>query len=62
MRVRPPRDADELTAQLKEKAPEGIDMYFENVGGMQFDAALASLFVGVAGVGATARRYNGGGR
>jgi NADPH-dependent curcumin reductase CurA len=33
----------ELTAALKEVAPNGIDMYFENVGGMHFDAAFASL-------------------
>ena len=32
-----------LTARLKECAPEGIDMYFENVGGVHFEAAMASL-------------------
>lgn len=36
-------NADELTAALKAVAPEGIDMYFENVGGIHFDAAFASL-------------------
>jgi NADPH-dependent curcumin reductase CurA len=36
-------NADELTAALKIAAPNGIDMYFENVGGMHFDAAFASL-------------------
>ena len=35
--------AAELQAALKEAAPEGIDMYFENVGGIHFDAAYASL-------------------
>lgn len=35
--------AEELKAKLKECAPEGIDMYFENVGGIHFDAALASI-------------------
>jgi len=32
-----------LTARLKECAPDGIDMYFENVGGVHFEAAMASL-------------------
>jgi len=32
-----------LTARLRECAPEGIDMYFENVGGVHFEAAMASL-------------------
>lgn len=36
-------NAQELTAALKAVAPDGIDMYFENVGGMHFDAAFASL-------------------
>lgn len=36
-------DAAGLTAALKEVAPEGIDMYFENVGGMHFEAAFNSL-------------------
>jgi len=35
--------AESLTAALKEAAPDGIDMYFENVGGIHFDAAFASL-------------------
>lgn len=35
--------AEELTAALKAVAPEGIDMYFENVGGIHFDAAFATL-------------------
>eukprot|EP00599_Poterioochromonas_sp_BG-1_P007539 CAMPEP_0173135316 /NCGR_PEP_ID=MMETSP1105-20130129/1822_1 /TAXON_ID=2985 /ORGANISM="Ochromonas sp., Strain BG-1" /LENGTH=351 /DNA_ID=CAMNT_0014047297 /DNA_START=114 /DNA_END=1169 /DNA_ORIENTATION=+ len=34
---------EELIAQLKAVAPEGIDMYFENVGGIHFEAALACL-------------------
>jgi hypothetical protein len=32
-----------LVAALKAVAPEGIDMYFENVGGFHFDAALECL-------------------
>ncbi len=32
-----------LQAALKEAAPEGIDMYFENVGGFHFEAAFDSL-------------------
>lgn len=36
-------NAEELLAQLKAVAPEGIDMYFENVGGMHFDAAMEAL-------------------
>jgi NADPH-dependent curcumin reductase CurA len=35
--------ADELSAALKAVAPEGIDMYFENVGGMHFEVAFNSL-------------------
>lgn len=34
---------DELKAALKEAAPDGIDMYFENVGGDHFEAAFESL-------------------
>lgn len=36
-------DADALKKALKEVAPEGIDMYFDNVGGMHFVAAFNSL-------------------
>jgi NADPH-dependent curcumin reductase CurA len=36
-------DASELTQRLREVAPGGIDMYFENVGGMHFEAAMATL-------------------
>lgn len=36
-------NVDELTAALKVVAPDGIDMYFENVGGMHFEAAFNSL-------------------
>lgn len=35
--------ASELTAALKDAAPEGIDMYFENVGGIHFEAAMNCL-------------------
>lgn len=37
------KDAYELKAKIKECSPDGIDMYFENVGGMHFDAALACM-------------------
>jgi len=33
----------ELAALVKEHAPEGIDFYFENVGGDHFTAAMANL-------------------
>eukprot|EP00992_Anisonema_acinus_P001545 TRINITY_DN10491_c3_g1_i1.p1 TRINITY_DN10491_c3_g1~~TRINITY_DN10491_c3_g1_i1.p1 ORF type:complete len:349 (-),score=75.89 TRINITY_DN10491_c3_g1_i1:102-1148(-) len=36
-------DTETLTAALKEKAPDGIDMYYENVGGSHFEAAMANL-------------------
>ena len=32
-----------MVALLKEVAPEGIDMYFENVGGMHFEASMKVL-------------------
>ncbi|MFD0638143.1 NADP-dependent oxidoreductase [Catenulispora yoronensis] len=35
--------AGELVAQLKREAPEGIDVYFDNVGGDHLDAALATM-------------------
>jgi hypothetical protein len=34
---------EELYGKLKELAPDGIDMYFENVGGMHFEAAFKAL-------------------
>lgn len=34
---------EELVAKLKEVAPNGIDMYYDNVGGMHFEAAFRSL-------------------
>lgn len=34
---------EDLTAALKSAAPDGIDMYFENVGGFHFEAAFDSL-------------------
>ena len=37
--------ADELGAKLASAAPGGIDMYFENVGGMHLEAAFANLRV-----------------
>jgi len=37
------KDKHELVAALKAVAPNGIDMYFENVGGMHFDAAMDCL-------------------
>jgi NADPH-dependent curcumin reductase CurA len=36
-------DAAGLVAKVKELAPDGIDMYFENVGGMHFEAAMELL-------------------
>lgn len=36
-------NTEELKAALKDVAPDGIDMYFENVGGMHFEAAFESL-------------------
>ena len=36
-------DKDSLKEALLKAAPEGIDMYFENVGGYHFDAAFDSL-------------------
>ena len=35
--------AADLAAAVKEHAPKGIDMYFENVGGAHFEAAFNSL-------------------
>jgi NADPH-dependent curcumin reductase CurA len=34
---------EKLVKELKSVDPAGVDMYFENVGGMQFDAAFQSL-------------------
>jgi len=54
--------AADLVAMLKTVAPEGIDMYFENVGGIHFDAAMEVLRphgrVAVCGV---ISEYNKGG-
>ena len=36
-------NSTELVTALKEVSPNGIDMYFENVGGFHFDAALEVL-------------------
>ena len=35
--------AEELAKKIKESSAAGIDMYFENVGGMHFEAAMACL-------------------
>ncbi|MEK0364141.1 NADP-dependent oxidoreductase [Pseudomonas sp. CBC3] len=35
--------ADDFTQQLAERCPDGIDIYFENVGGKVFDAVLPLL-------------------
>ena len=37
------KDAASLSAALKEACPDGIDGYFENVGGMVLDAALPRM-------------------
>lgn len=37
------RKAGDLTAAVKAALPEGIDVYFENVGGAHLDAALANM-------------------
>jgi|HubBroStandDraft_1064217.scaffolds.fasta_scaffold13313_3 NADPH-dependent curcumin reductase CurA len=34
---------NDLTAAIRREAPEGIDVYFDNVGGSTLDAALANL-------------------
>ena len=34
---------EDVAARLREAAPEGIDLYFDNVGGEILDAALANL-------------------
>lgn len=34
---------EELVERIRAVAPDGIDMYFENVGGIHFDAAYATL-------------------
>lgn len=36
------KTAESLTGALEEACPEGIDVYFENVGGVHLEAALAS--------------------
>jgi NADPH-dependent curcumin reductase CurA len=50
---------DELPKQLAKAAPEGIDVYFDNVGGEHFEAALEAFrdFGRVAACG-TISRYN----
>src|SRR5205814_1251225 len=37
------RKAGDLTKAVREALPEGIDVYFENVGGAHLDAALANM-------------------
>lgn len=50
---------DDLTAAIREAAPDGIDGYFENVGGAHFTAALENLkqFGRIAACGMI-QRYN----
>jgi NADPH-dependent curcumin reductase CurA len=40
------KNADKLHRAIREVCPEGIDVYFENVGGAMFDAALLNINVG----------------
>jgi len=40
------KNAEELSAAIKKVAPDGIDLYFENVGGDQWDAVLPQLRTG----------------
>ncbi len=40
------KDLPELTSAIRTAAPDGIDIYFDNVGGIQLDAALDCLTVG----------------
>jgi len=37
------KNVEELSANIKKVAPDGIDLYFENVGGDQWDAVLPQL-------------------
>lgn len=37
------KDAKQLAEAIREAAPEGIDVYFDNVGGIQLDAALENM-------------------
>jgi len=37
------RETDDLSAEVKKRFPNGIDVYFENVGGEHLEAALDSL-------------------
>ena len=37
------KDAGQLTAEIKELAPEGIDNYFDNTGGAVTDAVINNL-------------------
>ena len=36
-------DIDSLTAQIAAVAPDGVDVYFDNVGGYVLDAAIGAL-------------------
>ena len=40
---KPHRDAEVAVAALKKRCPDGIDGYFENVGGMMLDAVLLRM-------------------
>jgi NADPH-dependent curcumin reductase CurA len=56
-------NTDELVALIKQYAPDGIDMYFENVGGMHYEAAkiLLKVFGRIAVCGVISE-YNKGGK
>jgi NADPH-dependent curcumin reductase CurA len=38
--------ADDIAAKIKEHAPQGVDVFFDNVGGDSLDAALMNLKAG----------------
>jgi NADPH-dependent curcumin reductase CurA len=54
-------DAAQLAAAIREKAPQGIDLYFDNVGGIHLDAALENMnWQGRIAACGTISEYDGG--